>query len=139
MKSLGAHLLRDGVNLTKVSLPVRVFEPRSFLERISDSFAYMHLLEAAAEAEDPVARMQYLVHTDATCLWHTKISCMPCCLLGPTHSSASRVAPMGWLLGMMTASVPALAATGGRLVHIYAVCMSAICRAMACLQGGFSI
>ena len=65
VKSLGAHLLRDGVNLTKVSLPVRVFEPRSFLERLTDSFAYLHLLEAAADAADPVARMQYLVRGPA--------------------------------------------------------------------------
>ena len=61
VKNLGAHLLRDGVNLTNVSLPVKVFEPRSFLERITDSFACLHLLDAAAETAYPVLRMQYLV------------------------------------------------------------------------------
>lgn len=61
LKSLGAHLLREGINLTKVSLPVKVFEPRSFLERVTDNFSYLGLLAAAADAPDPVLRMQYLV------------------------------------------------------------------------------
>jgi hypothetical protein len=42
--------LRHGVNLTKVPLPVELCEARSFLERLTDSWAYMDLLHAAAAA-----------------------------------------------------------------------------------------
>lgn len=41
---------RNGVNLTKVVLPVELCEPRSFLSRLTDSWAYLDLLHAAAEA-----------------------------------------------------------------------------------------
>ncbi|KAK9917018.1 hypothetical protein WJX75_000017 [Coccomyxa subellipsoidea] len=61
LKNLGSHLLREGVNLTKVSLPVKVFEPRSFLQRITDNWAYIDLLQKAVDATDPVTRMQYVV------------------------------------------------------------------------------
>ncbi|EIE27493.1 hypothetical protein COCSUDRAFT_21423 [Coccomyxa subellipsoidea C-169] len=61
LKNLGSHLLREGVNLTKVSLPVKVFEPRSFLQRITDNWAYIDLLEKAVDATDPIKRMQYVV------------------------------------------------------------------------------
>ena len=63
LKNLGSHLLREGVNLTKVSLPVKVFEPRSFLQRITDNWAYIDLLQKAVDATDPVTRMQYVVST----------------------------------------------------------------------------
>ncbi len=61
LKNLGSHILREGVNLTKITLPVRVFEPRSFLQRLTDNWAYIHLLEQAADAADPADRMRYLV------------------------------------------------------------------------------
>jgi hypothetical protein len=41
---------RHGVNLTKVPLPVELCEPRTFLERLTDSWAYLDLLHAAAAA-----------------------------------------------------------------------------------------
>lgn len=61
LKRLGSHILREGVNLTRITLPVRVFEPRSFLQRLTDNWAYIHLLEQAADAADPADRMRYLV------------------------------------------------------------------------------
>ena len=45
----------------QISLPVQVFEPRSFLERITDNWGYLDLLEAAADCTDPVDRLRYLV------------------------------------------------------------------------------
>lgn len=75
LKNLGSHLLREGVNLTKVSLPVKVFEPRSFLQRITDNWAYIDLLEKAVDTTDPIKRMQYVVSTgdgaliQCTCCW----------------------------------------------------------------------
>jgi hypothetical protein len=41
---------RHGVNLTKVPLPVELCEPRSFLQRLADSWSYLDLLHAAAAA-----------------------------------------------------------------------------------------
>jgi hypothetical protein len=41
---------RHGVNLTKVPLPVELCEPRSFLQRLTDSWGYLELLHAAANA-----------------------------------------------------------------------------------------
>lgn len=66
VKNLGSHLLREGVNLTKISLPVRVFEPRSFLQRLTDNWAYIPLLEQAAAAADPADRMRLVVSTIVT-------------------------------------------------------------------------
>ena len=61
LKNLGSHILREGVNLTRITLPIRVFETRSFLQRLTDNWAYVHLLEQAADAADPADRMRYLV------------------------------------------------------------------------------
>lgn len=47
--------------MTRVSLPVKLFEPRSFLERISDNWAYIDLLLAASATSNPEDRMKYLV------------------------------------------------------------------------------
>lgn len=60
LRHLGSHILSQGINLTNISLPVQVFEPRSFLERITDSWAYLDLIEAAANAPDAVERLKYV-------------------------------------------------------------------------------
>lgn len=69
LKSLGSHILREGVNLTRITLPIRVFEPRSFLQRLTDNWAYVHLLDQAADAADPAERMRYLVHAPPQLYW----------------------------------------------------------------------
>lgn len=38
VQDIGSHLLRDGLNLTKISMPVKLFEPRSWLERMCDNW-----------------------------------------------------------------------------------------------------
>jgi len=53
--------LWEGANLTKISLPVGVFEPRSFVERISDCWIYYDYLERAAVTSDPVERMKLVI------------------------------------------------------------------------------
>jgi hypothetical protein len=58
VKGLGSRLLRDGLNLTRTSLPVAVFEPRSFVQRVADNWAYLGLLDAAASHPDPVERLR---------------------------------------------------------------------------------
>jgi len=46
----------------KLSLPVKLFEPRSYLEKLADPWIYSQYLEAAAEcSSNPVLRMQYTI------------------------------------------------------------------------------
>ena len=119
LKNLGSHLLREGVNLTKVSLPVKVFEPRSFLQRITDNWAYIDLLQSAVDATDPVTRMQYVVSTanehclacavERTwqCLFISKIKQMTDCLhvlqvgfvIGGLRRQMSTLKPFNPILG----------------------------------------
>lgn len=61
LKKVGRNLISEGVNLTKVSLPVELFESKSFLERVCDSWSYLDLLERAADSPDPVERMRCLI------------------------------------------------------------------------------
>eukprot|EP01092_Planopodium_desertum_P009530 TRINITY_DN40803_c0_g4_i1.p1 TRINITY_DN40803_c0_g4~~TRINITY_DN40803_c0_g4_i1.p1 ORF type:complete len:386 (-),score=76.88 TRINITY_DN40803_c0_g4_i1:62-1063(-) len=61
---MGANLVSTDKtkNMVTVSMPVRVFEPRSYLERICDSFIYLpQLIGKAAAAKDPVERMKYVI------------------------------------------------------------------------------
>mmetsp|Transcript_4225 Transcript_4225/g.15173 ORF Transcript_4225/g.15173 Transcript_4225/m.15173 type:complete len:438 (-) Transcript_4225:311-1624(-) len=54
--------LIKGKNLLTISMPVRIFEPRSFLEKILDTWyeAPVHLSNAA-DASDPVERMKHVL------------------------------------------------------------------------------
>ena len=61
LKKVGRNLVSEGINLTKVSLPVELFESKSFLERVCDSWSYLDLLERAADSRDPVERMRCLI------------------------------------------------------------------------------
>jgi Oxysterol-binding protein len=61
IKRLGSNIL-EGKSVINISLPVRIFEPRSFLQRITDVWCYAPLyLTQAAREEDPVERMKYAV------------------------------------------------------------------------------
>ena len=61
MKRVGKQLL-EGKNLVAVSLPVRIFEPRSTLERISDLWgAGPHYLNKAVKTLDPIERMKIII------------------------------------------------------------------------------
>jgi hypothetical protein len=57
-----ASNVTEAKNLVNVSLPVRIFEARSYLERITDSWCYapVFLSKAAAE-KDPVERMKLVI------------------------------------------------------------------------------
>ncbi|KAG2454102.1 hypothetical protein HYH02_001141 [Chlamydomonas schloesseri] len=61
LKGVGAHMFKEGINLTKISLPVCLFEPRSFLERLTTNWEYNSLLVAAAGCADPADRLRYVV------------------------------------------------------------------------------
>lgn len=52
MKQAGKQLM-SGQNVVAISLPVRIFEPRSTLERITDNWAFMPIyLKMAAQTKD---------------------------------------------------------------------------------------
>lgn len=69
IKSLGKNLLA-AKNLTAVTLPVIVFEPRSYLQRLCDGWWSAPIfLKKAAETEDPVERFK-LVITFVMCGFH---------------------------------------------------------------------
>lgn len=61
IKSLGKNLLTGQLDLLKVSLPVKMFEPRSYLQKLADPWVHPRFLRLAAETEDPVARLQHVV------------------------------------------------------------------------------
>lgn len=58
VKKLSKNLLTGNLDLLKVSLPVRIFEPRSYLEKLSDAWVYPRYLDAASACPDPVRRLK---------------------------------------------------------------------------------
>eukprot|EP01087_Luapelamoeba_hula_P013720 TRINITY_DN3940_c0_g1_i1.p1 TRINITY_DN3940_c0_g1~~TRINITY_DN3940_c0_g1_i1.p1 ORF type:complete len:369 (-),score=56.19 TRINITY_DN3940_c0_g1_i1:641-1747(-) len=55
-------LLWEGKDLVSVSMPVYIFEPRSFIERLADGFSFApKFLQKAAEQTDPVERMKWVI------------------------------------------------------------------------------
>lgn len=59
--TLSKQLLTGHVNLVNVSMPVKMFEPRSYLEKLSDVWVHARMLNIAAQAEDPVHRLKWVV------------------------------------------------------------------------------
>ena len=49
------------LDLLKVSLPVKMFEPRSYLQKLADPWVYPRFLRLAAECHDPLERLQWVV------------------------------------------------------------------------------
>eukprot|EP00698_Gefionella_okellyi_P007410 TRINITY_DN1806_c0_g1_i2.p1 TRINITY_DN1806_c0_g1~~TRINITY_DN1806_c0_g1_i2.p1 ORF type:complete len:413 (-),score=77.45 TRINITY_DN1806_c0_g1_i2:891-2075(-) len=61
LKQVGMNIL-DIRNVMRTSLPVRLFEGRSYLQRVADSFAFgTPLLKKAAESTDPVERLKFVM------------------------------------------------------------------------------
>lgn len=66
-----ASKLMDGKGIVGLSLPVRIFEPRSSIERICDLFLYCnHYLSRAAAADEPIERIKYALGFVASALPH---------------------------------------------------------------------
>lgn len=58
LKSMGSNLMQ-GKSLTSISMPVKVFEPRSFLQRMPDLWVFAPIfLTRAAKCDDPVLRFK---------------------------------------------------------------------------------
>eukprot|EP01103_Thecamoeba_quadrilineata_P019714 TRINITY_DN8109_c0_g1_i1.p1 TRINITY_DN8109_c0_g1~~TRINITY_DN8109_c0_g1_i1.p1 ORF type:complete len:366 (-),score=67.74 TRINITY_DN8109_c0_g1_i1:58-1155(-) len=61
LKQLGNNLTQ-GHNIINISLPVKIFEPRSYLERLVDAWCYAPIfLNKAAYSEDPVEKMKQVI------------------------------------------------------------------------------
>jgi len=71
-------------DLIGISLPVRIFEPRSYLERITDSWCYAtELLYKAALEKDPVERLKLII----------------CFAIGGLHNTCRQKKPFNPILG----------------------------------------
>ncbi|XP_037946417.1 oxysterol-binding protein-related protein 8-like [Teleopsis dalmanni] len=53
--------VRPGMDLSKVVLPTFILEPRSFLDKLSDSYYHADKLSRAVEEDDPFTRMKMIV------------------------------------------------------------------------------
>mmetsp|Transcript_1426 Transcript_1426/g.4252 ORF Transcript_1426/g.4252 Transcript_1426/m.4252 type:complete len:430 (+) Transcript_1426:162-1451(+) len=60
-KELGRKLLTGSFNLINLSMPVKMFESRSYLQKLADVWVYPRLLDEAVAATDPVERMRWTV------------------------------------------------------------------------------
>jgi len=57
-----AYYLMKGLSISHISLPIKIFEPRSSIQRVADLWSGApHYLMAAAQAADPVDRMKQVV------------------------------------------------------------------------------
>src|SRR3990167_2655304 len=71
MKQIGRNIMQ-GKNLTSVSLPVFVCEPRSYLQRICDGWIYAPIfLQRASEEKLPVERLKWVIVFALAGLWNT--------------------------------------------------------------------
>ncbi|KAK9833077.1 hypothetical protein WJX74_006386 [Apatococcus lobatus] len=61
IRDMGMKFLTGHINLINMSLPVKMFEPRSYLEKLTDVWVYPALLTKAASCTDPVERMRWTV------------------------------------------------------------------------------
>lgn len=55
------QILKGNLNLVNSSFPVSMFEPRSYLQKLADIWAYPDYINAAAAQQDPLERMKLLV------------------------------------------------------------------------------
>lgn len=61
VKECGRKLV-EGKNIVSISLPVRIFEPRSTLERICDNWAYIPIYaRKASRTKDPLERFKLTI------------------------------------------------------------------------------
>ncbi|CAK4077459.1 unnamed protein product [Aphanomyces euteiches] len=75
IKNMGTKLL-DGKSAVSLSLPVRIFEPRSMLDRLVDLYLYApNYLSAANDTSDMVERFK-LTMAFAVAGWHHSVGCM---------------------------------------------------------------
>lgn len=57
----GKKLLTGHIDLVNFSVPVKMFEPRSYLEKLADVWVYPRIIAQAADTADPVKRMKLVI------------------------------------------------------------------------------
>ena len=57
---LGRNLLTGNLNVMNLSLPVKMFEPRSYMQKLADVWVYPEFLSRAAATPDPVERLKLI-------------------------------------------------------------------------------
>eukprot|EP00475_Leptophrys_vorax_P028174 TRINITY_DN4065_c0_g1_i1.p1 TRINITY_DN4065_c0_g1~~TRINITY_DN4065_c0_g1_i1.p1 ORF type:complete len:943 (-),score=238.86 TRINITY_DN4065_c0_g1_i1:62-2890(-) len=61
IKSMGSNIMQ-GKSLISISMPVKIFESRSFLQRMPDMWTFGPVyLKKAAECTDPIERLKYVM------------------------------------------------------------------------------
>lgn len=61
VKSMSKQLLTGNLNLINTPFPVKIFEPRSYLEKLADVWVYPRYLSEAAKTRDPLERMKFVI------------------------------------------------------------------------------
>lgn len=59
--TMSRQLLTGNLNLINTPFPVKIFEPRSYLEKLADVWVYPKYLSDAARTRDPLERMKLVV------------------------------------------------------------------------------
>lgn len=57
----GKKLLTGNIDLVNFSVPVKMFEPRSYLQKLADVWVYPKIIAQAADAVDPIERMRLVI------------------------------------------------------------------------------
>eukprot|EP00753_Platysulcus_tardus_P021836 PLAT9142.1.p1 GENE.PLAT9142.1~~PLAT9142.1.p1 ORF type:complete len:927 (+),score=380.70 PLAT9142.1:17-2797(+) len=61
LRSMGSNLM-EGKSLINISLPVNIFEARSYLQRMTDNWSFASIyLPKASDADTPLRRLQYVM------------------------------------------------------------------------------
>lgn len=77
LKNLGTKIL-SGKKIVGLSLPVRIFEPRSQIERILDIFhLFPHYMPKASKTKDTVERIKLIISSIAGCISHNPSQLKP--------------------------------------------------------------
>ena len=67
-RKIGVNLL-TGKSIMNVSLPIKIFEPRSMLEKLANEFRFVsHFLSKTSETQDPIERMKIMINWYITSL-----------------------------------------------------------------------
>ena len=61
VRDMGKQLLTGNINLVNMSMPVKMFEPRSYLQKLSDVWVHSRILLKAATRDDPVLRLKWVI------------------------------------------------------------------------------
>lgn len=61
IRDMGKQLLTGHINLVNLSMPVKMFEPRSYLEKLSDVWVHSRILTKAASCDDQLLRLKWVV------------------------------------------------------------------------------